>query len=106
MTRAGFALSLVVVLLAVAGSSAASRAARSGGECTGISTDLAIHYAICDGARFVRDGRRLPIGKPPGARVGHWAKAFLSPDGKAFLAQWSAECELPFAFFVRARQPP
>ena len=39
----------------------------------------------------------LAIGKPPGAKVGHWAKAYLSPDGKTFLAQWSAECEVPFS---------
>ena len=39
--------------------------------------------------------KALAIGKPPGAKVGHWAKAYLSPDGKTFLAQWSAECEVP-----------
>ena len=45
----------------------------------------------------------LAIGKPPGAKVGHWAKAYLSPDGKTFLAQWSAECEIPTSFFVPVR---
>lgn len=33
-------------------------------------------------------------------RVGHWAWAALGPDGKTILAQWSAECEVPIAFFV------
>jgi hypothetical protein len=63
---------------------------------------LSFHYAIC-GSRFVRDGKKLAIGEPPGAIVGHWSKAYLSPDGRTFLAQWSAECEVPFAFLVPAR---
>jgi hypothetical protein len=71
-------------------------------RCNGIAADLTIHYAICAG-RFVRDGEELAIRKPPGAKVGHWAKAFLSPDGKTFLAQWSAECEVPAAFLVPVR---
>jgi len=71
-------------------------------RCNGIAADLSFHYAIC-GNRFVRDGDDLAIGKPPGAKVGHWAKAYLSPDGKTFLAQWSAECEVPFTFVVPAR---
>jgi hypothetical protein len=33
---------------------------------------------------------------------GHWRQAWLSPDGKTLLAQWSAECEIPIAFFVDA----
>ena len=71
-------------------------------QCNGITADLSFHYAIC-GGRFVRDGEELAIGKPAGAKVGHWAKAYLSPDGKTFLAQWSAECEIPTAFFVPVR---
>ena len=71
-------------------------------QCNGIAADVAFHYAIC-GNRFVRDGKTLAIGKPPGAKIGHWAKAYLSPDGMTFLAQWSAECEVPFAFLVPAR---
>ena len=71
-------------------------------RCNGIAADLSFHYAIC-GNRFVRDGEALAISKPAGAKVGHWAKAYLSPDGKTFLAQWSAECELPTAFFVPVR---
>ena len=52
---------------------------------------------------------RLPIDTPgptPTAkqadRVGHWDWAALSPDGTMLLAQWSAECEVPVAFFVPA----
>jgi hypothetical protein len=36
------------------------------------------------------------------APVGHWRRAFLSPDRTMLLAQWSAECEVPRAFFVPA----
>jgi hypothetical protein len=71
-------------------------------RCNGIAADLAFHYAIC-GGRFMRDGRPLAIDNPPGAKVGHWAKAYLSPDGKTFLAEWSAECETPTSFFVPVR---
>ena len=37
-----------------------------------------------------------------GVQIGHWAGAWLSPDGGTLLAQWSAECEIPIAFFVDA----
>ena len=37
-----------------------------------------------------------------GVQIGHWAQAWLSPDGTTLLAQWSAECEVPIAFFVDA----
>ena len=36
-------------------------------------------------------------------RVGHWDWAALSPDDSILLAQWSAECEVPIAFFVPAK---
>jgi hypothetical protein len=36
-------------------------------------------------------------------RAGHWRKLFVSPDGETLLAEWSAECEIPIAFFVPAR---
>jgi hypothetical protein len=71
-------------------------------RCNGIAADLSFHYAIC-GDRFLRDGEELAIGTPPGAKAGHWARAYLSPDGKTFLAQWSAECEVPFTFLVPVR---
>jgi hypothetical protein len=45
----------------------------------------------------------LPTQRPVGAKVGHWAGAYPSPDGNVLLAQWSAECEVPIAFFVRGR---
>jgi hypothetical protein len=56
-----------------------------------------------------RNGMRwsVLVGGPPGSahdglQVGHWADAWLSPDGSTLLAQWSAECEIPIAFFVDA----
>ena len=39
------------------------------------------------------------VAKPPG-RVGHWVWAVFAPQGSAFLAQWSAECEVPVAFLA------
>jgi hypothetical protein len=94
------AFAVVAGLLVLAGCGATkTRTVTRVQRCNGITADLSFHYAIC-GGRFVRDGEELAIGKPSGAKVGHWAKAYLSPDGKTFLAQWSAECEIPAAFFV------
>jgi hypothetical protein len=93
----------VATLLVLAGcGSTTTRTVTRVQRCNGIAADLSFHYAIC-GGRFVRDGESLAIGKPTGAKVGHWAKAYLSPDGRTFLAQWSAECEVPYAFLVPAR---
>jgi hypothetical protein len=39
------------------------------------------------------------VARPPG-RIGHWVRAEFAPHGQAFLAQWSAECEVPIAFLV------
>jgi hypothetical protein len=51
--------------------------------------------------------RRLAVPHPLGAKpgepaAGHWEWAAVSPDGKWLLAQWTAECEVPIAFFVPA----
>ncbi len=43
--------------------------------------------------------RRRVVARAPG-RVGHWVRAEFAPRGDAFLAQWSAECEVPVAFLV------
>jgi hypothetical protein len=45
----------------------------------------------------------IPIAYPYEGPAGHWSGGFLSPDGRVLLAQWTAECEVPFAFFVPAR---
>jgi hypothetical protein len=34
--------------------------------------------------------------------VGHWRDAWSSPDGRTVLLEWSAECEVPTAFFAPA----
>jgi hypothetical protein len=49
--------------------------------------------------------RRLAVPHPLGAKpgepaAGHWDWAAVSPDGDTLLAQWTAECEVPLAFFV------
>jgi hypothetical protein len=79
-----------------------------------------VHFRLCGqpgpGAPDVpstiqrRDGVEWrAIAGPPersivdGIPIGHWAGAWLSPDGETLLAQWSAECEIPIAFFVDAQ---
>jgi hypothetical protein len=48
-----------------------------------------------------RSGELRVVAKAPG-RIGHWERAAFAPAGNAFLAQWSAECEIPVAFLVEA----
>lgn len=54
-------------------------------------------------ARFGLSGGAVPtvriVARAPG-QVGHWERAEFAPRGNAFLAQWSAECEVPVAFLV------
>jgi hypothetical protein len=45
----------------------------------------------------------IPISYPDKGPAGHWSGGFLSPGGHTLLLQWTAECEVPFAFFVPAR---
>jgi hypothetical protein len=52
------------------------------------------------------NGKRLvgPVGRYGGAPtfVGHWRSIERSPDGRTLLLQWSAECEVPVAYFAKA----
>lgn len=41
-----------------------------------------------------------PHSRPPPEQSGFWRAAYLSPDGRTVLAQWSADCETPTAFFA------
>jgi hypothetical protein len=71
-------------------------------------------YVICGGpyarkrsASTVQlNGRRLvgPVGKYGSAPtfIGHWRSVERSPDGRTLLLQWSAECEIPVAYFADA----
>jgi hypothetical protein len=55
---------------------------------------------------------RMAVFGPPGVRpslrtvarapgpIGHWVWAGFAPGGRAILAQWSAECEVPVAYLV------
>ena len=54
------------------------------------------------GSGWVRLPVRHPFHRPGQPKVGHWAWVAESPDGATLLAQWSAECEVPIAFFVPA----
>jgi hypothetical protein len=57
-----------------------------------------------DHGRFVLGkrptARELEIQSPTTVPSGHWTWAAISPDGSSLLAQWTAECEVPVAFFV------
>jgi hypothetical protein len=71
-------------------------------------TDARIHQELFVCGSTVR----MVLYGPPGSRrmlsvvarapgkVGHWVWAGFAPRGSAFLAQWSAECEVPVAFLV------
>lgn len=41
-------------------------------------------------------------GKRHGRWIGHWRSLHVSPDGRTLLVTWSAECEVPTAFFLPA----
>jgi hypothetical protein len=52
------------------------------------------------------NGRRTIAG--PALRAAHgpagwWRSVTLSPDGRRLLAQWSGECEIPYAYFIDTR---
>jgi len=50
------------------------------------------------GALYAFDGHRL---RPRASRpLGHWIWSERSPGGKATLAQWSGECEIPVAYLT------
>jgi hypothetical protein len=108
-------LLLAMLLLAGCGGSGASvvtvtRAAAPGRSCAKVTDSM----LLCERPKtreyttsfFVRgaDGRlsSLPVENPPREPAGHWVTAYLSPDGKTLLAQWSGECETPSAYFVAA----
>lgn len=58
--------------------------------------------------RLDRRGHRVVLARQPlhaygmKLKAGSWEAAALSPDGLTVLAQWSAECESPTAFFLSA----
>ena len=94
---------------------ASATAGWSNRECKSAGTARSIAYELCfRGGRgvhgsfiAVRRGERTIVSvHPPQTRspqsliVGHWAWASLSPDGSTLLAQWSAECEVPYAFLI------
>jgi hypothetical protein len=121
-------LFLLAGTLALSGSASAARHLTPPGwhphDCQLVGVSGASTYLLCfrpnrgeHGTFFVRRGRgpfsRLRIGGPgrtasarDAGRVGHWAWAALSPDGRTFAAQWSGECEIATAFFVSTGEKP
>jgi hypothetical protein len=78
--------------------------------CTPMEPGRNDRFLLCwrpnagDRGEFSFRGRgRIPIAYPSKGPAGHWSGGFLSPDGDTLLAQWTAECEVPYAFFVPAR---
>jgi hypothetical protein len=73
-------------------------------HCVLISGLANYSYDVCDRKTIRFAGRPLGIPRPIGAGpVGGWLGGYLSRDGKTLLMQWSAECEVPYAFFVSVR---
>ena len=62
------------------------------GSCRG--TDVGL--SVCRST--IRTGSRVVARSPRG--IGHWVWAQHAPHGRAILAQWSAECEVPVAYLV------
>jgi hypothetical protein len=113
--------SSVLVVLALAalgcGASTSDRQARpSWGRCVAAA---APGFRLCGqptearrrvGSTIQRrsgDGWEVLAAAPPGSVAegephGYWQSAWLSPDRRTLLAQWSGECEIPIAFFVDA----
>jgi hypothetical protein len=84
--------------------------ARAQPDCMPIEPGRNDRFLLCrrlgsrDRGSFSFRGRgRIPIAYPNQGPAGHWSGGFLSPRGGTLLAQWTAECEVPFAFFVSAR---
>jgi hypothetical protein len=76
-------------------------------DCTLMQPGTNVRYLLCRstptdrGGFWFRGRGQIPIAYPYEAPGGQWSGGFLSGD--TLLAQWTAECEVPFAFFVPAR---
>ena len=76
-------------------------------SCSLMQPGTNVRYLLCysgtndHGSFWFRGRGRIPISTPTEAPGGHWSGGFLAGD--TLLAQWTAECEVPYAFFVPAR---
>lgn len=95
--------------LARATASWGERACKSAGRAASVSYELCFRggrgahgslIADADAARRVVTIRPPPAASRRAPLIGHWEWAAVSPDGRTLLAQWSVECEVPFAFLV------
>lgn len=61
-----------------------------------------------DGSRWsvvlTPDRAPYPRAGASAAHVGYWQRVFAAPRGGMVLAQWSAECEVPFAYLIATRK--
>lgn len=112
---AGAATTCAVAASAMRGSTGVKPSAMTwrGDQCKFVGQRGPRRYVLCfrpnrggHGTFVERTGsgsRVMPVGRPTtkgDLLVGHWEWAALSPDGSTFLAQWSAECEVPITFFA------
>ena len=79
-------------------------------RCTLMEPGMNERFLLCrrssprDRGSFSFRGRGpIRISYPHEGPGGQWSGGFLSPDGRTLLLQWTAECEVPFAYFVPAR---
>jgi hypothetical protein len=76
-------------------------------DCTRMEPGTNDRFLFCRasptdrGGFWFRGRGQIPVSYPSNTPAGHWSGGFLSAD--TLLAQWTAECEVPFAFFVSAR---
>jgi hypothetical protein len=75
-----------------------NRAAPKG--CTFTDAGKRTRLFVCGLVLRAATGNRVRIVARGPGRIGHWAWADLSPDGRLILGQWSAECETPQAFLI------
>ena len=76
-------------------------------DCTPMEPGSNDRFLLCRsrptdrGGFWFRGRGQIPVAYPSKGPAGHWSGGFLAGD--TLLAQWTAECEVPFAFFVPAR---
>jgi hypothetical protein len=92
--RAAAALLAALVLLAGCGGDDSSPAAKRAATKASVDPPPPLTYSVAFGPvpgwlKSVRPHRH-----------GRWVNALPSPDGRTLLAQWTAECEIPIAYFV------
>jgi hypothetical protein len=70
-------------------------------KCVALAGGSNYAYDVCDRKTIRFFGKPLNVPRPAGAGpVGGWTGGYVSQNAKLLLMQWSAECEVPFGYFV------